>query len=95
MKIYSLRMKILIPLMLAVTILLGTFAVSLYRYQQEHIINSFGAMLKSLQDLLAVQLDNDAGMMGAALEVILRDDQLKAALKAKDRKALLEQTRTL
>lgn len=95
MKIYSLRMKILIPLMIAVTILLGAFAVSLYRYQQEHIINSFGAMLKSLQDLLAVQLDNDAGMMGATLEVILRDDQLKAALKAKDRKALLEQTRTL
>ena len=52
MKIYSLRMKILIPLMLAVTILLGAFAVSLYRYQQEHIINSFSAMLKSLQDLL-------------------------------------------
>ncbi len=95
MKIYSLRMKILLPLMLAVTILLGAFTVSFYRYQQEHIINDVVSKLKSLQDLLAVQLDDDAGMMGAALEVILRDDQLKAALKAKDRKALLERTRTL
>ena len=95
MKIYSLRIRILIPLTLAIILLLSAFAVSNYRYQQKYIINDVSLKFKSLQDLWAVQLDSDAGMMGAALDVIIRDKELKAALKAKDRNALLERTQTL
>ena len=94
-KIYSLRIRILIPLTLAIILLLSAFAVSNYRYQQKYIINDVSLKFKSLQDLWAVQLDSDAGMMGAALDVIIRDKELKAALKAKDRNALLERTQTL
>jgi signal transduction histidine kinase len=75
--------------------LLSAFAVSNYRYQQKYIINDVELKFKSLQDLWTVQLDSDAGMMGAALDVIIRDKELKAALKAKDRNALLERTQTL
>ena len=95
MKIYSLRIRILIPLTLAIILLLSAFAVSNYRYQQKYIINDVALKLKSLQDLWAVQLESDAGMMGAALDVIIGDKELKAALKAKDRNALLERTQTL
>jgi signal transduction histidine kinase len=75
--------------------LLSAFAVSNYRYQQKYIINDVELKLKSLQNLWTVQLDSDAGMMGAALEVIIRDKELKTALKAKDRNALLARTQTL
>lgn len=51
--------------------------------------------LESVEDLFAAQLDSDAGMMGAGLGVILRDEQLKAALKAKDRESLLRLARPL
>ena len=94
-KIYSLRIRILIPLTLAIIFLLSAFAVSNYRYQQKYIINDVELKLKSLQNLWTVQLDSDAGMMGAALEVIIRDKELKTALKAKDRNALLARTQTL
>jgi PAS domain S-box-containing protein len=46
--------------------------------------------MKSLDKLFTTQLESDADMMGAVLEVILRDEELKTALKAKDREALLE-----
>jgi diguanylate cyclase (GGDEF) domain len=92
MKSLSLKIRILIPLTLAITILLGMFAVIFYRYQQEHIIDDVNSKLKSLQELYIVQLDSEAAMMAAALELMLRDEKLKIALKAKDRQALLEQT---
>lgn len=95
MKTYSLRIRVLIPLTLAIILLLSAFAVGNYRYQQKYIINDVALKFKSLQDLWTVQLDSDAGMMGAALDVIIRDKELKAALKAKDRNALLERTQTL
>jgi diguanylate cyclase (GGDEF)-like protein len=91
----KIKRQILIPLTLAIAILLGVFAVIFYHYQQEHIIKDVVSKLKSAQDLWAVQIDNDAGMMAAALEVIIRDEQLKAALKAKNRQVLLERTQNL
>jgi diguanylate cyclase (GGDEF)-like protein len=92
MKSLSLKIRILIPLTLAITLLLGTFAVIFYRYQQEHTIGDVNSKIKSLQELYIVQLDSEAAMMAAALELMLRDEKLKIALKAKDREALLEQT---
>ncbi len=78
---------------LAIIVLLGAFAVVFYRYQHEHINEDAISKLKSLQELYAVQLDSEAEMMAAALESMLRDEKLKIALKAKDRRALLEQIR--
>ncbi len=48
--------------------------------------------LASVQQFFEEKLESDASMMGAALDVILRDEQLKAALKAKNGLALLNQT---
>ncbi len=95
MNLYRLRMRVLIPLSLAVAILLVSFAFIFYQSQQDHIVKDVMSKINSVQDLLILQLDSDAGMMGAALEVMIRNEQLKAAFKAKDRHALLEQTRVL
>ncbi len=95
MKTYTLRTRILIPLMLAIVVLLGAFVFSFYRFQQRHLTNVVRSKLASVQELFVGLLARDASMMGAALEAILLDEQLKGALKAKDRSALLELTQTL
>ena len=95
MKAYRLRNRVLLPLTLAIAVLLGVFIFSFYRLQQKHMIDDVMGKLESVEDLFAAQLDSDAGMMGAGLGVILRDEQLKAALKAKDRESLLRLARPL
>jgi PAS domain S-box-containing protein len=95
MKTLSLRTRILIPLALAILALLATFVFSLFRFQHRHMINDVTGKLESVKELFMGQLAADASMMGAVLDVILRDEQLEAALKAKDRRALLEPTQTL
>ena len=94
-KTYGLKTRVLVPLTLAIAVLLGAFIFSFYRYKQEHMMDDVMSRLESVQELFVAQLDIDAGMIGAALRVILRDEQLKAFLKAKDRKALFERTRPL
>jgi PAS domain S-box-containing protein len=95
MKSFSLRGRILIPLSVALAALLGVFAFSLYRFQQKQMLRQVESKFASLQELFEGKLESDTNMMGAALDVILRDEQLKAALKAKNRSALLNQTLTL
>ena len=59
------------------------------------MIDEVTSNLESLQELFVAQLDNDAHMMSAALSMILREEQLKAGLKAKDRESLLGLTQPL
>ena len=95
MNLFRLRMRVLIPLLLAVMILLASFAFIFYEFRQDNIVKDVMSKVKSVQDLLAVQLDNEAGMIGATLAVMIRNEELKAALKAKDRHALLKKTEML
>ncbi len=89
MESYRIKGRILIPLTLALTILIIAFVVGFFLFQQQRMIEDTVSKLKSLDNLFTTQLESDADMMGAVLEVILRDEELKTALKAKDREALL------
>ena len=95
MNLFRLRMRVLIPLLLAVMILLASFAFIFYEFRQDNIVKDVMSKVKSVQGLLALQLDNEAGMIGATLAVMIRNEELKAALKAKDRHALLKKTEML
>ena len=89
MRMHSLRSQVLIPLSLALALLLAMFVVVISHFQKQHIDQSVSSRFKSVQDLFVVQLDNDAEMMSATLDLIMRDEQIKAALKRKDRQELL------
>ncbi|MCG2750322.1 MAG: diguanylate cyclase [Desulfobacteraceae bacterium] len=95
MNAYRIKSRIFIPLTLAFSFLLIAFGVGYYRFKQVHVMDEVVNRLKSLEALFQVQLDSDAGMMGAALEVILKDDELKDALEASDRRKLLMGTSDL
>jgi two-component system sensor histidine kinase/response regulator len=95
MRAYRLKNRILLPLALGMAVLLGAFILSFYLFQQKHMIDEVTSNLESLQELFVAQLDNDAHMMSAALSMILREERLKAALKAKDRASLLRLTQPI
>jgi len=90
MQKYNFRPRILIPLTLALAILLTGFIVSFYESQKKNLHADAVKRLESLENLFVVQLNSDAQTMTAGLKIVLFDEQLRTALKNKDRKALLE-----
>ena len=88
MKTSSLRKLILVPTMLSVLILLGVFAITVLWSQESGIKREAETKLKSVEELFTTLLDINASMMGAALNVIMRDRQLMAAFREKDRESL-------
>ncbi|NQT68582.1 MAG: response regulator [Desulfobacteraceae bacterium] len=95
MQAYNFRTRILIPLTLALALLLGGFVISFYQNQKEHLHADVINKLESVNKLFTAQLDNDAQMMGAGLEAVLRDKQLMTAFRNKDRGALLKRSSPL
>jgi two-component system cell cycle sensor histidine kinase/response regulator CckA len=92
MKTFSLKKRTLIPLSLGMAVLLGAFVVSIYNCRQKHMTTQVESKLHAVQELFTGQLDSDAGMMAAALHMLRRDQGVKTALKAQDRKALFDLT---
>lgn len=92
MKTHSFKARILILLTLAIIVLLGAFVFSFYRSQQKHMTNEVASKLQYVEELYMGQLNTDANMMGAVLDVLLADEQLKAAMKAEDRKGLFDRS---
>lgn len=91
MKEKNFKLRILIPLITAFFLLLGSFVFIFYWFHQEQLIEDVTNDFNYFQDLFTVQLENDAGMMASALEVILRDPKTKASLKKRDKESLLMQ----
>ena len=91
----SLKTRILIPLALVLAILLGAFHYSLYRHEKADAAYRFRDDLQSAKIYYERALTRRGEKLGAALEVILRDEQLQAALHAKDRNALLKRSAPL
>jgi hypothetical protein len=75
--------------------LLGAFLFSSNQSRKKHTINYVLDTVDAVETLFASQLKSDASMMGAVLDVLLRDEQLKAAMRDGDRKKLFEGTITL
>ncbi len=92
MKTYSLKKRILIPMSLAIAILLGVSLVSIYWFQQKHISREVESNLQSVERLFRGQLDDDADMIASTLHMLRRDQRVEIALKAQDRKELLDLT---
>ncbi|MHB1292099.1 MAG: bifunctional diguanylate cyclase/phosphodiesterase [Sulfuricella sp.] len=91
----SLKTRILLPLALVLTILLGAFHYSLYRHEKTDANHRFMGDLQSAKTYYQRALVRRGEKLGATLETILHDEQLQTALRARDRKALLERAAPL
>ncbi len=89
MKKYHLRRQILTPLTAAIVILLILLILNTYYYQHKHIVSDTMQRLRSVESLMAVQLENDANILSAALDAMRGNKELQRAFKARDRAALL------
>lgn len=91
----SLKAHILLPLALVLATLLGAFHYSLYRLEKTNTDRDFTNQLQAAKKFYARSLTRRSEKLGAALETILRDESLQAALRARDRNALLERSAPL
>ena len=91
----SLKAHILLPLALVLAILLGAFHYSLYQQEKIHTERNFEQQLQAAKNYYARALTGRSQKLGAALPAILRDEPLQAALRARDRKALLKRSAPL
>jgi diguanylate cyclase (GGDEF)-like protein/PAS domain S-box-containing protein len=94
-KVRNYKKHIFIPAMLAIIILLGIFLFISYLNEKSHITDEMDKTMKSSQSFFVSFLNSDANKMEGTLHAILRDEKLKAAMKARDRKALLARSRSL
>jgi len=95
MKTYNLKTPVLFPLSVAVALLMISFVVIFYRFQERHLMNEITTKLESVQKLFRGQLESDAGMLGTAADMILRDKNVVAALRAGNSRRLFDLTREL
>ncbi|MFH1418480.1 MAG: PAS domain S-box protein [Planctomycetota bacterium] len=91
----SLRTQILGPLVMTLAGLFLAFVYGGYRLQLREIEKDVAARTAGAKDFYLEHLEEDAGRMAAALEVLKRDSRLRAAWLARDRAALLAMARPL
>ncbi|OIP11329.1 MAG: hypothetical protein AUK53_08780 [Betaproteobacteria bacterium CG2_30_59_46] len=91
----SLKTRILLPLALVLAMLLGAFHFSLYRHEKTDASLRFAGDLQAAKTYYQLALVRRGKKLGATLEVILHDEKFQAALRAKDRDALLERATPL
>jgi len=84
-----LKTVILLPLALALAALLGIFYSSLYQHEKANADEAFDSSMQAAQTYYQIALTRRTEKLSAALEAIIRDETLQAALRAKDRDALL------
>ncbi len=91
----SLKAHILLPLALVLAILLGAFHYSLYQNEKKDSERDFTQTIQAAETFYHRSLLRRTEKLGATLEVLLQDEKLRAALRAKDRDALLKRTAPL
>ncbi|MBI5606007.1 MAG: PAS domain S-box protein [Deltaproteobacteria bacterium] len=88
----SLKIQVLIPLTLGLFFLLVVFFISLFWIQRENIEQRVESRLEASERFFHSQLENDAHLISGMLEILINDKALRRALKAKDQKALYDQS---
>ncbi|MEW5942505.1 MAG: EAL domain-containing protein [Pseudomonadota bacterium] len=91
----NLKLRILLPLAAVLVIIFGASIFSLYRQETQYADEIFERDLQSVRNHYQRDVERRAEKMGAVLEAILRDEQLQAALHAKDRDALFKRATPL
>jgi len=89
------RVRVLVPLALALAILLGSFIFSLDRHKRADIEAELASALDAVPNALEAKLEDRAHMMGAALQTLADNEQVKAAFRAADMPRLLALTKPL
>lgn len=88
--VIGLKKRILIPLALVFATLIGVVHYSMYQHTKMALAKEFRESWQSANTYFQDSLQRRANKLGTGLEIISRDGAMQAALRAKNRKALLE-----
>jgi PAS domain S-box-containing protein len=89
------KLRIFLPLIVAVAVLLGSFNVALRQDQRRSSEQAIHRSAVELQKFLQVEQKQNTDLMETALWTILNDERTAQAFRARDREALLERARPL
>jgi PAS domain S-box-containing protein len=89
------KFRILIPLVLALGVLLATFAFAIWRVQQKELAKAADSEAHEIEQRLhAAELQKTA-VLKTTIEAVMNDGQLTEAFRKRDRAALLERAKPL
>ena len=83
------RLRILVPLALAMVVLIGATVWGIYWLQRRHINEEVRSRVKGVEQLLQHELEEQVELLNGLIDFIKRDKNLQSAWLAKDRDALL------
>jgi PAS domain S-box-containing protein len=93
--VQGIKLRIFLPLIVAVALLLGSFIVALRQDQRRSSEQAIHRSAVELQKFLHVEQKQNADFMETALRTIFNDERMAQAFRARDREALLERARPL
>ncbi len=91
----GLKIRLLAPLTIILGVIVAASVLAVRYYQHSRIEAEAAARTRYAAQLLQTALASDAQRMQAVLSVVMRDDRWRAALRARDRKALMQQSSAL
>ena len=91
----SIRARILVPLVFALVVLLGTSLLSVYWLQRLHVHEAVKNSVHNAEQLFQLQLEKDAEVLSSAIYFLERDKGLQQAWIDKDRDELLRQAESI
>lgn len=90
-----LRLVFLAPLLGALTLVVGVWALALHLHQRDMIEEEIERTRSLVERMYHDDVAHDAGMLDAVMEVIARDPLLRQGLARRDRAALLQHSAAL
>ncbi len=88
----AIKLPILVPLFVAITVLLIIFTVAIYHLQQQHITNDVRMRLDKSQHYFDKLLATDARLVGETTHFVKNNPDIQNAWLARDRNTLLTLT---
>lgn len=89
------KRRILVPFALVVLFVVSSFVGGAYFFQERSQQESLEASTTAVERLFRLQLDKDADMMDTAIDALLNDPTLRAAMRANDAATLYARVRPL
>src|ERR1700736_5544950 len=89
------KFRILIPLVLALGVLLATFAFAIWRVQQKQLAKGADFEAQEIERRLHDAETQRATVLKTTIEAVMNDGQLTEAFRKRDRAALLERVKPL
>jgi PAS domain S-box-containing protein len=89
------KFRILIPLVLALGVLLATFAFAIWRVQQKELAKAADVEAREIEQRLHSAENQKAAVLRTTIEAVMNDGQLTEAFRQRDRAALFERAKPL